>query len=131
MTQGIIEGEKVILLKPNTYMNKSGTSIGAVASFYDIDPQDILIIHDEIDFPMAKIALKNGGSHAGHNGLRDTIAHLGTRDFRRLRIGVDRPTVKEMVSDYVLSSFTTDQKIAIENERNTILQHCLDFLNEK
>lgn len=111
-------------------MNRSGQSIVAVASYYDIAPEDILIIHDEIDFPTAKIALKIGGSHAGHNGLRDTIEKLGTRDFWRLRIGVNRPVDKSMVTDYVLGSFTPDQKDAIQQQRDVIYHFCLVFMHE-
>lgn len=129
ITQWIVQWEKIILLKPSTYMNLSGTSVGSVASYYDIDTADILVIHDEIDFPTAKIALKIGGSHAWHNGLRDIISHLNTKEFRRLRIGVDRPTTKEMVVEYVLWSLTPDQKNAIQNKRNSFLDFCHAFIH--
>jgi PTH1 family peptidyl-tRNA hydrolase len=89
------------LLVPNTYMNHSGISVKAVASFYKIDPAAILIAHDEIDLPVGQVRLKYEGGHGGHNGLRDIIQHLGTNKFYRLRIGVGRPTSKEVV-DYVL-----------------------------
>jgi len=90
-------------LIPTTYMNHSGTSVQAVANFYKIAPQAILIAHDEIDLPVGEIRLKYEGGHGGHNGLRDIMAHLNSKQFYRLRIGVGRPTHKQVV-DYVLES---------------------------
>ncbi|USN57271.1 MAG: peptidyl-tRNA hydrolase [Candidatus Peribacteria bacterium] len=112
-------------------MNRSGQSIASVASYYDIIPENIFVIHDEIDFPTAKIALKKGGSHAGHNGLKDTIEKLGTKDFWRLRIGIDRPITKEMITDYVLGSFTPNQKDEIRQQRDAIYEFCLAFIREE
>jgi PTH1 family peptidyl-tRNA hydrolase len=97
-----IEGNDIWLLKPETYMNRSGLAVTSIASFYKIAPQNILVAHDEIDLKAGTVRLKSGGGHGGHNGLRDIIAHLGTKDFQRLRIGVDHPGSKDMVVDYVL-----------------------------
>ena len=83
-----IEGSDIWLLKPETYMNRSGLAVSSLASFYKIAPQDVLVAHDEIDLKAGIVRLKSGGGHGGHNGLRDIISHLGTRDFQRLRIGV-------------------------------------------
>ena len=79
------------LLKPSTFMNRSGTSVGALAKFYRIEPAQILVVHDELDLPAGEAKLKLGGSHGGHNGLKDIDAHLGTRDYWRLRLGIGHP----------------------------------------
>ena len=98
-----VAGEDLRLLKPSTYMNRSGQSIAAVARFYSIPPEQILVAHDELDHPVGQVRLKQGGGHAGHNGLRDTIAALGgSRDFWRLRIGIAHPGERTLVTGYVL-----------------------------
>ena len=97
-----IEGQEVILLKPTTYMNRSGLSIRQISDFYKIVPDDILVAHDELDLPAGSVRLKNGGGHGGHNGLRDTIAHVG-ENFWRLRLGIGHPGNKAEVIDYVLT----------------------------
>ncbi|MCU0835457.1 MAG: aminoacyl-tRNA hydrolase [Chromatiaceae bacterium] len=91
------------LLKPSTYMNRSGQSVGAVLRYFDYTPEQVLVAHDELDLPVGTARLKQGGGHAGHNGLRDIIAVLGTREFWRLRIGIDHPGDKAQVVPYVLS----------------------------
>lgn len=101
--------DKVILLRPLTYMNLSGESIIECLSFYKIEVKDILILHDELDLPYGVVAFKNGGGLAGHNGLKSTAQHLSTMDFKRLRLGIGRP-VHQDVSDYVLSSFDKEEK---------------------
>jgi PTH1 family peptidyl-tRNA hydrolase len=98
-----VGGADLRLLKPSTYMNRSGQSIAAVARFYSIPPEQILVAHDELDHPVGQVRLKQGGGHAGHNGLRDTIAALGgSRDFWRLRIGIAHPGDRTLVTGYVL-----------------------------
>lgn len=98
-----VGGADLRLLKPSTYMNRSGQSIAAVARFYSILPEQILVAHDELDHPVGQVRLKQGGGHAGHNGLRDTIAALGgSRDFWRLRIGIAHPGDRTLVTGYVL-----------------------------
>ncbi|MDD2724436.1 MAG: aminoacyl-tRNA hydrolase [Methylovulum sp.] len=94
---------KLLLLKPGTFMNRSGQAVGKVARYYKIPPEEILVVHDELDFDVGVVKLKKGGGHAGHNGLRDIIAHLGGNDFYRLRIGIGRPAAGKVVADYVLS----------------------------
>ncbi len=91
------------LLIPSTFMNRSGGSVASLLNFYKILPQEILVAHDELDMPPGAVKLKQGGGHAGHNGLRDIIAALGTPDFLRLRIGIGHPGRPDKVSDYVLS----------------------------
>lgn len=99
-----VANDKVLLLKPSTFMNRSGQAVGKIARYYKLMPDEILVVHDELDFDVGVVKLKKDGGHAGHNGLRDIIAHLGRRDFYRLRIGVGRPSVGEVVADFVLSS---------------------------
>jgi PTH1 family peptidyl-tRNA hydrolase len=97
-----IDGQELILLKPTTYMNRSGLSVRQISDFYKIVPDDILVAHDELDLPVGSVRLKNGGGHGGHNGLRDTIAHIG-ESFWRLRLGIGHPGNKAEVIDYVLT----------------------------
>jgi len=99
-----IGGQEIILLKPTTYMNRSGLSIRQLSEFFKIVPDDILVAHDELDLPVGSVRLKHGGGHGGHNGLRDTIAHIGD-GFWRLRLGIGHPGpgTKPDVIDYVLT----------------------------
>ncbi len=92
------------LLMPQTYMNRSGESVGPLVHFYKIQPQEVLVVHDELDFPPGVVRLKLGGGVAGHNGLKDIAARLGSHDFWRLRIGIGHPGDKSVVPDYVLKS---------------------------
>ena len=105
MSEGRLAGEKVILLKPQTYMNESGQAVRAAADFYKIDPDSIVIFHDELDLIPGKMRVKIGGGHAGHNGLRSMQAHVGSPDFVRVRLGIGHPGHKDRVSPYVLSDF--------------------------
>jgi peptidyl-tRNA hydrolase, PTH1 family len=97
-----LHGCEVLLLEPQTFMNLSGRAVVAVAQFYKIEPAGILVVHDELDLPPGSAKLKLGGGHGGHNGLKDIISHLGTRDFWRLRLGIGHPGERSDVSDYVL-----------------------------
>lgn len=101
------------LLKPSTYMNESGQAVAALARFYKIKPQEILVAHDELDFPAGTIRLKESGGHGGHNGLRNIIQHLGTNNFYRLRIGIGHPGQKDRVTPYVLSPPSKNDQVAI------------------
>lgn len=96
------QGLDLHLLNPSTFMNRSGLSIKALADFFKIAPEQILVAHDELDLPPGTAKLKKGGGHGGHNGLRDTIAHLGTNNFQRLRIGIGHPGDSRQVTGYVL-----------------------------
>jgi len=108
-----IAGCDVRLLKPATYMNRSGHSLGAVIRYFDIPPDQVLVAHDELDLPAGSLRLKWGGGHAGHNGLRDILSVLGTRDFWRLRIGIGHPGDKGKVVDYVLGRAGKDDEAHI------------------
>ena len=96
------QGLDLHLLNPSTFMNRSGTAIKALADFFKISPEQILVAHDELDLPPGTAKLKKGGGHGGHNGLRDTIAHLGTNDFQRLRLGIGHPGDSRKVTGFVL-----------------------------
>ena len=117
-----IEGSDIWLLKPETYMNRSGLAVVSLASFYKIPPESILVAHDEIDLKAGTARLKCGGGHGGHNGLRDIVSHLGTKDFQRLRIGVDHPGSKDLVVDYVLKRPDQKDRQAIEESINDALR---------
>jgi len=108
---------EIWLLKPNTYMNKSGGAISSLANFYKVAPAEVLVAHDELDLPVGVARLKLGGGHGGHNGLRDTIATLGA-DFWRMRLGIGHPGHKDLVHDYVLQRAPADQERAIETAVN-------------
>ena len=97
-----LDGHDCRLLFPTTYMNNSGQAVIAMAKFFKIAPEEILVAHDELDLPIGQVKLKSGGGHAGHNGLRDIIAHLGSNNFQRLRIGISHPGHSAKVLDYVL-----------------------------
>ena len=116
--------EELWLLKPMTFMNKSGQAISALSRFYKIAPNAILVAHDELDLPPGDIRLKLGGGHGGHNGLRDTIAQLGTRDFQRLRIGIGHPGHSSQVTGFVLGKAPANEQQQIE----TALDCALDVL---
>lgn len=98
------------LLKPTTFMNRSGQSLAAVTHYFDLAPEQVLVAHDELDLPVGSLRLKWAGGHAGHNGLRDIINALGTRDFWRLRIGIDHPGDRGQVVNYVLSRPSRDEE---------------------
>jgi len=117
-----LDGHNLWLLKPLTYMNHSGQAVRALAQFYKIPVEAILVVHDELDIPPGALRLKQGGGHGGHNGLRDIISHLGTKDFQRLRIGVDHPGSKDMVVDYVLKRPDSKDRQAIEDSINEALR---------
>lgn len=105
LCEGRLGSEKAIILKPQTYMNLSGQSVGEAARFYKITPEDIYVFHDELDIPSAKIKFKTGGGHAGHNGLRSIDQHLG-KDYHRIRLGIGHPGSREQVTNHVLGDFT-------------------------
>jgi PTH1 family peptidyl-tRNA hydrolase len=104
LSEIMVVGVKVILLKPSTFMNRSGQSVGKVARYFKIQPEEVLVAHDELDYDVGVVKLKKDGGHAGHNGLRDIIAHLASKEFYRLRIGIGRPSAGKVVADYVLSN---------------------------
>jgi PTH1 family peptidyl-tRNA hydrolase len=109
-----VHGQTVWLLEPQTFMNLSGRSVAALARFYKLKPEEILVVHDELDIVPGQAKLKFGGGHAGHNGLRDIHEQLGTGDYWRLRIGIGHPGVKEEVANWVLKKPAPEQRTAME-----------------
>ncbi len=109
-----IKGQTLWLLEPQTFMNLSGKSVGALARFFKIEPARILVVHDELDLPPGEAKLKFSGGHAGHNGLRDIHAQLGTADYWRLRLGIGHPGHKDEVSGWVLRKPPAEQREQIE-----------------
>jgi len=109
-----VQGQNIWLLKPQTFMNLSGQSVAALARFYRIAPPEILVAHDELDLPPGQAKLKQGGGHAGHNGLRDIHAKLGSPDYWRLRLGIGHPGHKSEVTNWVLRQAPLDERIALE-----------------
>jgi PTH1 family peptidyl-tRNA hydrolase len=114
VARGSVHGQTVWLLEPQTFMNLSGRSVAALARFYKIAPEEILVVHDELDVAPGQAKLKFGGSHAGHNGLRDIHAQLGTGDYWRLRVGIGHPGVKAEVVNWVLKKPSPDERELIE-----------------
>ena len=115
-SEGVIEGGKIILLKPTTFMNLSGESVGNLLHFYKLDPsQDMLILSDDIDMEFAKVRYRNVWSHGGQNGIRSIIEHLGSDQFSRIKIGIGRDD-RYSVSDWVLSRFTTEEQKILQSE---------------
>ena len=111
----LVNGKEVRLLVPTTFMNLSGKSVGALASFYRIKPEEILVIHDELDLPPGTAKLKQGGGHGGHNGLKDIVAQLGNNNnFYRLRIGIGHPGHRDLVAGYVLNKPSPADRDALE-----------------
>ena len=119
---GRIAGNAVVLARPQTFMNASGESVGALVRKLDTKPEDLIVIHDDLDLPVGKIRLRQGGSSGGHKGIESIIARTGTRDFYRVRVGIGRPDMEgispaekeETVIGYVLSDFTSEEKKTIE-----------------
>lgn len=107
--EGTIAGEKIVLLKPQTYMNDSGRSVAAAMQFYKLSPENVIVIYDEIDLPFGKVRVKRGGGHGGHNGIRDVDACIGP-EFWRVRLGVGHPGHKDLVHHYVLNDFTKAER---------------------
>jgi PTH1 family peptidyl-tRNA hydrolase len=118
-TEGTIGREKVLLLLPGTYMNESGRAVAEAMHFYKMPLGDIVVLHDEIELPPAKVRVKTGGGIAGHNGLRSISAHVGN-DYRRVRIGVGHPGVKELVHAHVLGDFAKSERPWVETLRDVI-----------
>ncbi len=125
VADAVVDGRKVLVLKPMTYMNDSGRSVLAAATFYKIPPKDIIVFHDEIDLASGKLRVKRGGGHAGHNGLRSIHAGLGA-DYARVRMGVGHPGDKAEVKNYVLKDFTKADRDWLD----PMVDGCAEFLGD-
>lgn len=125
------ENQKCFLLKPTTYMNESGLPVSVVTQFYKINPEEILVVHDELDFEAGDARLKQGGGHGGHNGLRDIISHLHSSDFYRIRLGIGRPLHRDQVTDYVLNNPSRNDRDKIVNAIDESIAVIPDLLSGK
>ncbi|TWW10797.1 peptidyl-tRNA hydrolase [Dellaglioa algida] len=122
-----LNGEKIVLVKPSTYMNESGRAVRPLMDFYKIDVSDILIVNDDLDLEVGRIRLRQKGSAGGHNGLKSIIAHTGTQEFKRIKIGIDHPD-KVSVVDWVLTKFSKNQEKALGDAINTATLATEDWL---
>lgn len=128
--KGSHAGEDALLLKPTTFMNLSGQSVQPAAAFHKIPVANILVVHDELDLPFGEVRLKQGGGHAGHNGLRSMIQSLGSPDFARVRVGIGRPAqgFKGEVADWVLSPFDGAERTQLDDVLRRAADSVLDVL---
>ncbi len=113
ISEGMLGIAKVMVMKPQTFMNRSGEAVAEAVNFYKLKPSDVVVLHDELDLPPGKLRMKVGGGHAGHNGLRDIERHIGA-DFRRVRIGIGHPGDKSRVTGYVLADFPKTDDIWLD-----------------
>ena len=140
--RGVIEGQKVLLLKPQTFMNLSGESIRAAADYYKIEPEEMIVIYDDISLEPGQLRIRPKGSAGGHNGIKNIIAHLGTQVFKRVKVGVGEKPKGYDLADYVLSRFPKDERVLMEEafERageaavcmmNDTMEHAMNQFNKK
>lgn len=127
-TEAVINNEKVLLVKPLSYMNLSGEVVEKFVNFYKIDINDILIINDDLDLDVGRVRLRLKGSSGGHNGLKNIALHLKTEDFKRLKIGISNNKLID-TKDYVLGKFTKEEKEIINNLKDKIVNLLMDFVN--
>ena len=127
IASGTFESEKIIIAKPQTYMNLSGKSVSILKNYYNIETKDVLVFHDEIDIPLGELRYKQGGGFAGHNGLKSLDQSIG-KDYHRIRIGVGRPEGQDEVSNYVLGHFTKVENTILEKTLNHIEINHLELI---
>ncbi|MCB9637817.1 MAG: aminoacyl-tRNA hydrolase [Myxococcales bacterium] len=129
ISQTTLDNEPALLVQPQTYMNLSGQAVAAICSFYQVTPEHVLVVHDELDLPFGQLRLKQGGGDGGHRGLRSISAELGSPKYTRLRFGIGRPDHEDLaVADFVLSPFSTEQKTelpALIEQSAEMLESCL------
>ena len=124
----LMNGKEICFLVPTTFMNLSGKAVGALANFYRIKPEEILVLHDELDLPPGSVKLKLGGGHGGHNGLKDIVAALGNNNnFYRLRIGIGHPGHRDLVAGYVLNKPAPSEREALEKALDEAV-NCMELL---
>lgn len=123
-----VNGQSVWLVEPQTFMNLSGKSVASLARFFKVTPEEVLVVHDELDLPPGEVKLKKGGGHAGHNGLRDIHAQLGSPDYWRLRVGIGHPGNRNEVANWVLKKPSPDDRIAIAQALDRSLKALPDLI---
>jgi PTH1 family peptidyl-tRNA hydrolase len=126
----IIDNNRIILIKPETYMNNSGDAVSQIANFYKIDSKNILVLHDELDIPFGKIRIKSGGGNAGHNGLK-SISKKIDNNYTRVRLGIGHPGNKERVNGHVMGNFTGSEKEKLNQILNYLTNNIYEILNKK
>lgn len=126
----IIDNNRIILIKPETYMNNSGDAVFQIANFYKIDSKNILVLHDELDIPFGKIRIKSGGGNAGHNGLK-SISKKIDNNYTRVRLGIGHPGNKERVNGHVMGNFTGSEKEKLNQILNYLTNNIYEILNKK
>jgi PTH1 family peptidyl-tRNA hydrolase len=131
LSEGKIAGEKVAILKPQTFMNLSGRSVVKAAQFYKIEPAKIFVFHDELDLQPGQVRVKAGGGNAGHNGLESIEEQMGTADFKRVRLGIGHPGNKDRVHGYVLGNFAKTDKDWLEDFLTAIAKHAALLLTKE
>jgi len=109
------DAPRLILAKPNSYMNLSGGPVAALLRFYKLQPSQLIVVHDELDIPFDAVRLKSGGGHGGHNGIRDIASAVGTPDFTRVRVGIGRPPGRQPAADFVLRDFSVEERKVLPN----------------
>jgi PTH1 family peptidyl-tRNA hydrolase len=128
IAEAVIEGERILLLKPQTYVNESGRAVAEAQRFFKLELGDVYVFHDELDLPAAKLRVKVGGGNAGHNGLRSVTAHCGN-DYRRVRIGIGHPGDKALVHPYVLSDFAKAEEAWVDDLCRACADHAALLAN--
>ncbi|MBB6451530.1 PTH1 family peptidyl-tRNA hydrolase [Geomicrobium halophilum] len=124
----IVNGERIMLLKPLTYMNRSGDSVQSMVSYFKIAPSQIMVIYDDLDLPVGTAKFRKTGGHGGHNGIRSLIQHLGTKEFNRARIGIGRPPEGKSVTSHVLNRFSKGEKAEVDNARLHVTKACTAWM---
>lgn len=124
----IFAGKAVLLLGPMTFMNRSGEAVRACARYYRVDDKDIFVIHDDLDLPLGRLRVASGGGAGGHKGVASVIAHLGSSNVPRLRVGIGRPAYEQAVDDYVLNKFSTDENEIVAQVIQLALKACEIFV---
>jgi len=127
--EAVIEGNKVLFLKPQTYMNRSGEAVSSACDFYKVPPENLIIVHDEMDIELGRIMIKPGGGSAGNNGIKSIIVHLGTKDFIRVRIGIGKPRGESDGASHVLSNFSKSESAMIEDTIKTASDAVLEIID--
>ena len=129
MVEGKVDGRRVVLLKPETFMNLSGQSVSELASYYKIPTERMIVLHDELDLPPAKLRVKIGGGAAGHNGLKSLDQHLPNSNYKRVRLGIGHPGDRDLVSGYVLNDFPKADRDWLDIQMRAIAKHLPVLLN--
>lgn len=127
--EGFLQDNKLLLIKPQTYMNRSGDAVLSASNFYKIDPENIIVVHDEMDISLGRIIIRPGGGSAGNNGIKSIISNLGTKDFIRVRMGIGKPSTKEDGANHVLSGFSKSESAMIEDSIQTAADAVLEIIN--